>query len=984
MLGRLMGDGRLLTGINEETFRNPTLGGGARPWRAEPPPERSVTTPLSPDQWQQLESIVDALLDTPPERRAALFAKVSGGDPARREELERLVAACERTYPLLDGPAAERFAALVDTMPLQIDQVVADRYRITRELGRGGMATVYLAHDLKHARDVALKVLRPELVATIGSARFLREIEIAAQLRHPHIVPLYDSGRASSADSRGHDSPASDEILYYVMPFEAGPSLRERLRRDGRLPVEDTLVILADVCDALAYAHERGVVHRDIKPDNVLLSGRHALVTDFGIARAATQAIGGPAAALTGAGVMIGTPAYMAPEQVAADPRVDHRADIYAVGILAYELLTGAAPFGGDSPQDSLAAQLTQTPASITAQRPDVSPALETLVMTCLEKQPARRWQSANEIIAQLQSLASPTMPAESGRRSQLGEIRTGSPVAPEDPTLPSGSPTTAASTGRRRWSRALAALAVLGLAGLAWVAWPSNRATVPSSSAVAVLVFQHGNTAELAPLAIGLTSSLIAALGDVPRLEVRSLEAVLPYRDGRSQVSAIAHTLNVRWLVGGTVIRLPDRVVVSADLTDATTGSHITRREASARPGSESQLIEQLVLTVSTMLRQHVGDQVRLEGWRAGTRVEAAFDGVNRAHKGALDANFLAEAGDLPGAWLSLRRADSALARAVRADPGWAEPLIQRAWIARKIALMLFGSGVRTDSVAAAIERGIAYGEAARRVRPKDPRALEAHGMLLLAQWQLAPATSSSDSVLAQAQRILTDASEADTSLARALNAVSLIHFHHGNFEQARLILARSYAADPYAEDPRGVVGRLFTYNFVDEEDKEARRWCASYGERFEADWFAGACRLQLMAWDSTDKPTAEAAWQIARNASAAAPELIQRAVSAQLEVLVAGVLARMGAADSARRVLDAVAALVSADASLAREPASSTLLELEAAVRVQLGEPEAAIRLLTGYVRRTPHRREALARDRRFRDLPISGFVDAADRTR
>jgi eukaryotic-like serine/threonine-protein kinase len=983
MLGRLTGEWLLLLFWgNEERRRNPTSRCAPSLDATDTSGAFRVTAPLSPDQWQQLESLVDALLDTPPERRAALFAKVSGGDPVRREELERLVAACERTYPLLDQPAAERFAALVETAPLQPLQVVADRYRITREIGRGGMATVYLAHDLKHSRDVALKVVRSELVATVGSGRFLREIEIASQLRHPHIVPLYDSGRVPADPSAG-DERSRDETLYYVMPYEAGPSLRERLRREGRLSVDDTLVILRDVCDALAYAHQRGIVHRDIKPDNVLLSGRHALVADFGVARAATEATGtGPS---TGAGVMLGTPAYMAPEQVAADPRVDHRADIYAVGVLAYELLTGRTPFGADSPQDILAAHLTQPPEPITARRPDLPLTVAELVMRCLEKSPAHRYQSADEMLAQLQSLAIATTPTEPARRPTGDRPAVGPGSGDEAATNHSRKLSASSIPDVRwwwtRWTVVGGLVATVSVA--AWLSRSPNRVTLPPLPGVAVLVFQHGNNAELEALAIGLTSSLIAALGDVPRLQVRSFEAVLPYRDGRSQVSAIGRTLQVRWLVGGTVIRLADRVVVSADLIDAATGGHIARREASASPGTESKLIEQLVSTVSTMLREHVGDQIRLEGWRAGTRVEEAFDGVNRAHKSALDANFLAEAGDLPGAWLSLRRADSALARAAHADPRWVEPLIQRAWNARKIALMLFGTGTSPDSMVAVIQRGIEYGQAARRLRPKDPRALEAHGMLLFTDWQLRP-PNRSDSALAQTQRILTDASDADTSLARALNAVSAIHFQRGNFEQARLALARSYAADAYAEDPRGVFGRLFTYNFVDNEDREARRWCAAYGDRFAPDWFAGACRLQLMAWDSTETPTADSAWRIAHNAAAAAPELIRDAVSAQLDVLVAGVLARMGARDSARRVLDDIASRVNANPSLAREPASSTLLELEAAARVRLGETETAITLLTSYLKRRPDRRTALARDRRFRDLPITGLVDAAAQPR
>src|SRR5437764_13339113 len=202
---------------------------------------------------------------------------------------------------------------------------LAGHYAIERELGRGGMATVYLAEDVKHHRKVAVKVLRPELAATLGEDRFFREIEVAAQLQHPHILPLLDSGQAEG-------------FLYYVMPYVEGESLRERLAQHGELPVHDAVRILSEVVDALAHAHQHGVVHRDIKPDNILLSGRHALVMHFGVANAVSEATGRQT--LTTAGVALGTPAYMAPEQAAADPHLDHRVDIYAVGVLAYELLT--------------------------------------------------------------------------------------------------------------------------------------------------------------------------------------------------------------------------------------------------------------------------------------------------------------------------------------------------------------------------------------------------------------------------------------------------------------------------------------------------------------------------------------------------------------------------------------------------------------------------------------------------------------------
>jgi len=256
------------------------------------------------------------------------------------------------------------------------------------------MATVYLAEDLRHHRQVAVKVLRPELAATLGPERFLQEIETAARLQHPHILPVHDSGEAGG-------------FLYYVMPYVEGESLRARLARQGELPIHDAVKALVEVTDALAYAHGRGVVHRDIKPDNVMLSGRHALVMDFGVAKAVSEATGRQQ--LTTAGVALGTPAYMAPEQAAAEPHLDHRVDLYALGAMGYELVSGRPPFTGRSSQEVLAAHMTQRPEPLCARRPACSPGLEAVLMRCLEKRPADRWQSADELLAQLEPLATPS-----------------------------------------------------------------------------------------------------------------------------------------------------------------------------------------------------------------------------------------------------------------------------------------------------------------------------------------------------------------------------------------------------------------------------------------------------------------------------------------------------------------------------------------------------------------------------------------------
>ncbi len=280
----------------------------------------------------------------------------------------------------------------------RLNSLLAERYVIERELGHGGMATVFLARDARHQRQVAVKVLRPELAALVGGERFLREIRIAATLQHPHILTLIDSG-------------AIGDVLYYVMPYVEGESLRDRLVA-GALPVSEATRVVRDVLDALAYAHANGIVHRDVKPDNIMLTGRHALVVDFGVAKAMSgakkvQAVGAEDDALTQIGTSIGTPAYMAPEQAAGDPDVNHSADIYAAGIVAYEMLAGHPPFTGH-PHQVLAAQISSAPEPIATIAPHTPPALAQIVMRCIEKDPANRFASADEALVALESLSTP------------------------------------------------------------------------------------------------------------------------------------------------------------------------------------------------------------------------------------------------------------------------------------------------------------------------------------------------------------------------------------------------------------------------------------------------------------------------------------------------------------------------------------------------------------------------------------------------
>jgi hypothetical protein len=277
-----------------------------------------------------------------------------------------------------------------DNFEAELSAALGDNYVLERELTGSGMSRVFVAKETSLNRQVVVKVLPPDLAAGVNRDRFRREIQLAAQLQHPHIVPLHAAG-------------SSGDLLYFTMPYIEGESLRHALHENVKFSPREVVRILHDVADALAYAHSRGVIHRDIKPGNVLRSGSHAVVTDFGVAKAISAAL--PAVGMTTSGMAIGTPAYMAPEQLAGDPAADHRVDIYALGLLGYELLAGEAPFKASSPQETMAAQLTRAPEPISKRRPDAPPALAALLTRCLAKNPADRPQTATEVVSLLDSL---------------------------------------------------------------------------------------------------------------------------------------------------------------------------------------------------------------------------------------------------------------------------------------------------------------------------------------------------------------------------------------------------------------------------------------------------------------------------------------------------------------------------------------------------------------------------------------------------
>jgi len=424
---------------------------------------------------------------------------------------------------------------------------LADRYRVERVLGEGGMATVYLAEDLRHKRRVAIKVLRPELGAALGAERFLREIETTASLRHPHILPLFDSGEAAG-------------LLYYVMPLVEGESLRDRLQRERQLTIDDALAIAREVADALGYAHARGVVHRDIKPENILLEAGHAVVADFGIARAVSVAGGDR---LTNTGLAVGTPLYMSPEQAAADGELDGRSDLYSLGCVLFEMLAGQPPFTGPTAHAITRQHMVADAPRITDLRPAVSNEISGILARTLAKDPADRFSSATTL---LQALTSST-----------------SLPAVERTTLPR-SPARTGGT-RKAWLVGAVVFAFLGAGAFAARSFLDGGERTFERIAVLPLDNGTGDTTQLF-FADGMTRELIGVLSDVG-VRVLGHRAVEPYRATTLSGAAIAKALNVDALVSGTIMRVGGVVQVAVELTDPRTSELLWGRTFS-RPATD------------------------------------------------------------------------------------------------------------------------------------------------------------------------------------------------------------------------------------------------------------------------------------------------------------------------------------------------------------------------------------------------------------
>lgn len=513
------------------------------------------------------------------------------------------------------------------TIDPRLSTALADRYKIERELGRGGMAVVYLAEDLKHHRRVAIKVLRPELSAIVGSERFLREIEIAATLQHPHILPLFDSGQVTAGHPERSEGPQS--FLYYVMPFVEGESLRERLTRETQLPLETALQITREIGSALQYAHEHGVVHRDIKPENVMLSGGHAVVADFGIARALHAANGEQ---LTLTGMVVGTPQYMSPEQASGE-KVDGRSDQYSLGCALYEMLSGKPPFVGPTPLAVLARHSAEPVPSLRAVRQSVPLGVEAAIMRAMAKRPEDRFPSIREFLSALEA-------------QQIAAF------------VP------AQSRGRSRRVAEIAAGLLLGVA-LWWLTIGRLAHSTPGGvTAIAVLPFLDlGGSPDTTYLGLGMTDGLIADLAEVGSLKVISRSSGATAQGAARSLADLSSELGVQAVVQGWIGRIADTVRVRLRFLHAPDSTTLFAKDYQRRLGE----LPDLQREIATALTGSISASVKgSEQSRLAVRGEVE----QRAYEAFLRGRFYLEQEEL-----ELARAQ--FEQASRITPDWAPPYV-------------------------------------------------------------------------------------------------------------------------------------------------------------------------------------------------------------------------------------------------------------------------------------------------------------------
>jgi len=793
------------------------------------------------------------------------------------------------------------------------------------------MANVWLAQDLKHGRPVALKVLRPELAATLGPARFLLEIEVTARLTHPNILPLHDSGVIPLPGLDG-----ASGLPWYTMPYVEGETLRERLSRERQLPLEDALQIGREIADALSYAHAQQVLHRDIKPENILLEGGHAVVADFGIAKALSVAA---TTADSSSGMVIGTPAYMSPEQGSGGQPLDERSDVYALGCVLYEMLAGQPPFTGRTPESVVRQHLGAPIPAVRVVRPGVPAEVEAAITRALAKAPAERMGSAAEF---RRALDQPWLPQSPLRRP-----------------------------GRRAGLLAAAGIALvatawwLGLFGIR----EHGRPAVPEPPRIAVLYLEDQTAdSSLQLFSDGLTEQLIHELGGLNAFRVISRNGVRPFRRHPVPFDSMVSALGVSLVIDGSVRRLRDTLQVSVDLVDAASGT-IVDSVSARRPITDFGALERtLALQVAAALRRKMGREVRLRDDVAGTGSGPAHELLLKARRARDEAAALAAepVAALPGARAALRRADSMLALAAQADPRWLLPVLDRGWVARDLALTLSGRD-RVD----VLEVGLRFADEATRRAPASTAALVLRGTLrwhLVAELETVPPDSIQ---LREAESDLRSSLDRDSTLAGVWATLSYLLWLKGDFAGSARAAQRALREDAYLDDAQDVFLQAFFSTLMLGDFGQAGEWCRRGRLASPGNWRFVECDLTLMRHNRRARPDPDSAWALVRTLDRLDPP--QRAAEAgrayhtiYRRIVASTIAAQAGDRDTARAELARALAATAQDSSLRLDLAYD-----QAYLQLVLGEPRLAEQTLQALVAARPLLGPPLARDPLFEEL-------------
>ncbi len=798
----------------------------------------------------------------------------------------------------------------------QLRSVILERYGVEREIGRGGMATVYLARDLDRDQPVAIKVLNTDVSVVLGAERFKREVQVTTLLKHPHILPIFDSGQAGGS-------------LYYVMPYVEGESLRARLDRERNLSIDDAIRITCQIASALEHAHRHGIIHRDIKPENILLDDGQAVLADFGIAHAMTAA---GEQRLTQTGMSLGTPTYMSPEQATGERTIDGRSDVYSLACVTYEMLGGQPPFTGPTAQAIIARHTLENVPSLTIIRNTVPPQIEAILVKALAKVPADRYATAGAFADALQHPETQTFPV----------------------ALPAG------RIVRRRiplWQKVALGAVVAAVAGGGYIAWHGRNGVSasggalagPDPSRVAVLYLadaSEGN--KLGYLATGLTEALIDRLSAIPQLQVSSKNASALYENTNAPRDSIARALNVGTLVDGSVEQRGDQISVTVKLEDAS-GSDFRRATFSVPAASPLALKDTLASRVATFLRERLGQEITLRDERAGTTNTTAWTMLQRAKLMARAGDSARAANDTGTMLRKFAQADSTLAAAEQVDPNWVAIPILRGTIDYHTSRFYSGDQRLVNEWD---DKGLVHAQTALQIAPRNADAMELRGTLRYWRWLMAtePDPLTAKALLDSARADLETSTQISPNQPEAWSVLSHLYYQYNDVVSAKLAARRAYDEDAYLSEADLIVWRLFTTSYDLEQFPDGVHWCDVGAVRFPANPRFVECKLLLMGTPAVT-PNVAQAWRMADSLVKLSAGPDRPFARLNGTALVAGAIARAGLKDSAAHVLTRIDDRADIDPT-------KDVTQTIAMTWVLLGDTDKAIKALALYLSANPAR--------------------------